>query len=387
VSFEIFKGGRLPPLDDATHPRLWASDFMHPAAWPETAGRSRDGGPMVTATLTADWQGTIPVQGWGMDLNDQLGDCGCAGMDHRQMGAKAGAGQPWTSWGNTVSLQLYETLGGYVPGNPSTDNGTVLQANLGYWKNTAIQGDQIIAYGALRPGTWDRGMRVLALRTFGPLYIGINCPNSAETQFPGPWTVVPGSPIAGGHCVVQVAEFAAMDEIRLVSWGAAVPANMAFFMTYTEEVWVIIDADSLERIGQNPYGVDLAGMNAKLGQLTGVPDPLSLGRAAAVHQTVIDTGGTAMSEQPQNEQAAPEPVPAGEPQEAPLPPSDPRAPVAGDEAPLPANAVAAAARAHALLGHFVSVAQAAQADLEKYVPATLLNAAKQDALTFIREVL
>jgi hypothetical protein len=276
VAFSIYAGGRLPPFPDQTHPRLWISDHIDPHR--ALAGQD---------VLTADWCSKIGLSGWGMDGNGPdptlppgippVGDCGIAGMDHWQMASNAygaaGAGQ---SWGTTASISLYEILGGYQPGNAATDQGTVLQANLSYWQKNLIDGNEIIAYGALRPGSWNRAMRVSAMRAFGPLYLGLNFPESGEQQFPGPWQVVPGSPIAGGHCVVDVAEYDETDEIRLVSWGQAVPTTTGFFDTYTEEAWVIIDRAGLQRAGANQYGYDLQGMNTVLQQLTGDSNRLGL---------------------------------------------------------------------------------------------------------------
>jgi hypothetical protein len=413
MPFTRFSGGRLPPYPDETHPRLWISDFIHPARYPGGVA-----GPIIEAELTADWNSRIEVDAWGMDLNDQLGDCGIAAMDHWQMAARATSGQSFASWGNTVSLSLYEQLGGYVADNPATDNGTVLQDNLALWQKEGVPTgsgtDKILAYGALRPGSWDRSMRVKTMQTFGPGYTGINCPETAESQFPGPWTLVPGAAIAGGHCTVTAAEYAATNEIREISWGASVPTNEAFLMAYTEEYWVIISDDTLENAKANPYGVDLQGMNEALASLTGRSNPLGL-------KSIIAPGGIPVSEP--TEAAAvdetvdgPQPIPVADQKAAGVPDDEtvtmadqaagadaPQAavdaqtePVAMAETPrsasnetppLPANAQAAAARAHAILGHFIDVAQRGQADLERYVPAGMLQGAKQEALSLIREVL
>lgn len=54
---------------------------------------------------------------------------------------------------------------------------------------------------------------------------------------------------------------------------------------------------------------------------------------------------------------------------------------------LPANAQAGAAKAHAFLGHLVTVAQQAQAEIERYVPAELIAAADVEAKAFIASVI
>ena len=60
---------------------------------------------------------------------------------------------------------------------------------------------------------------------------------------------------------------------------------------------------------------------------------------------------------------------------------------ANESPTLPAGAQAGAAKAHAVLGHLVKVAQAAQNEIERYVPAELLSAAERDAMLFVRSIL
>jgi hypothetical protein len=244
-----FQYGRKPPHPNETHPRVYLDDFFRTPVIPQTVSY----GETVS---------------YPMDLNDRLGDCGIAGMDHMQMCWCSASGQPVKTWGNPKCESLYETLGGYVPGDPNTDQGTVLQDNLKYWEQTGVNGNKITQFGALRK--WDKATRLQALYYFGPLYVGINCPASAQDQFPGPWTYVPGSPIEGGHCIVDIAEDAGLDEIRVVSWGKVVHASEQFFMAYTEEVWVAIDPDFLSlQSGRSPEGIDVAGMEAELAALSG----------------------------------------------------------------------------------------------------------------------
>jgi len=248
-----------PPHPDDTHPRLWLDDFMPKAEPPD--------GPV------ADWFSGISFP---MDLNDQVGDCGIAAMDHYQMSMDAFGSGSCASWGDGTCQQLYETLGGYVPGDPSTDQGTNLQDNLTWWRHNPVKGTEILAFGAMRLGTWLRPERLHALHAFGPGYIGGLLPQSAEQQFPGDWTVVPGSPPAGGHAVTEAGEVLGTDDVRFTSWGAVVKASRAFFMQFVTEYWCIIDAQGIERNGANQYGWDITGMNEALTALTGQVNVLKL---------------------------------------------------------------------------------------------------------------
>jgi hypothetical protein len=282
MTFSIYKGGRLPPHPEDTHPRVYIDDFFD-------RGILMRWFSQATATeLTVDWRGNIPTDGWGMDANGPdptapevirdtgVGDCGPAGMDHWQMAINAGQGREWASWGSPFVVSLYETLGGYKLGDPSTDNGTNLQDNLGFWRKNPINGIQLTGFGAIRPGTWDRATRVATMRMFGPLYTGVNLQNAQETQFPGPWLWVPNGSIAGGHCIAQTAELTGTDEIEDASWGASVAANTAFQFDAAEEMWALLTAESVEANGDNPYGFDMAQLNEAIGAMTGETNPLGL---------------------------------------------------------------------------------------------------------------
>jgi hypothetical protein len=61
---------------------------------------------------------------------------------------------------------------------------------------------------------------------------------------------------------------------------------------------------------------------------------------------------------------------------------------ASNESPsLPPTAAAGAARAHALLGHFVLAAQKIQSDLARFVPQSALDAAEVEVKAMLREIL
>lgn len=278
MAFSIYQGGRLPSYPDFLHPRVWADDF---APDPETMLA------IAGAGETDDWASRVSE--WPMDMNgpdpsnppqipDGIGDCGWAGLDHWQMSAHAYGDGNVRSWGNDTLLQCYGATGGYVLGDPSTDNGTNLQDNLQFWKRNPIEGDEILGYAALRPGTWFRAERVYYQRLFGSLYLGHNWPASAEQQAARgePFTFVPGSPVAGGHCTTDAREMTGFAQIGLPCWGELRPATMGFFMATVEEAWVILTRDTIERNGANQYGYNMTAMNDAISSLTGQSNPLKL---------------------------------------------------------------------------------------------------------------
>lgn len=271
MPFQQYKGGLLPPYPSHARPRLYVDDFLTGV---------KPGGP-----VEIDYYSQVPA--FPMDMNgpdpsnpgqipDGIGICGWAGPDHIQMAWNQYAHGKCASWGNDTLLQLYGATGGYVLGDASTDNGTRLQDNLDYWRKEGVNGDKILFFGALRPGSWFRAERVAALRAFGGILLGHSWPESAETQFPGPLTYVPSSPAAGGHCTVQLGELTGMNEVRDCCWGQIVPASTGFLLHTVVEAWVIGSSDFIEVNGRNPSGVDLAGMNEALGELTRTSNPLKI---------------------------------------------------------------------------------------------------------------
>ena len=279
MPFQTYKGGLLPPHPSFSHPRLYVDDFL--------AG-VKPGGPAEVDY----YQLVLDQGGFGMDMNgpdpanppeipDGIGICGWAGPDHLQMALNAYAHGAFASWGNQTLLDLYHQTGGYVLGDESTDTGTNLQDNLGLWRNegvpTAAGGtDKILFFGALRPGSWFRAERMQALRAFGGIIYGHQWPESAEHQFPSALTYIPGSASAGGHCTVQLGELTGQNEIRDCCWGQIVSASTGFLLHTVTEAWVVGTEDFVELNGRNPSGIDLAGMNDALAQLTGTSNPLKL---------------------------------------------------------------------------------------------------------------
>jgi hypothetical protein len=192
-------------------------------------------------------------------------NCTCATVGHEIEAWTAYASAEVTLAQDDI-LALYEAVGGYVPGDPSTDNGCEIQDVLAYWQRTGVGGHKIAAYAALGDCT-NLALMKECLQTFGTVYLGINCPQSAETQFSAGevWTVVPGSPNAGGHAIpLQRWDNAALGDLEVVTWGSLQRMTMAFAAEYVEEAWVPVSADWLTASGDTVTGFNLAQLEADL---------------------------------------------------------------------------------------------------------------------------
>ena len=168
----------------------------------------------------------------------------------------------------------YEAVSGYNPATGQNDNGARMQDVLSYWRKTGIAGHKILAFAQVD----DTNVSLLdtALATFGALYVGINFPGSAMTQFNQgkPWDVVPGATIEGGHAI-HVGSYDPAGPVgwKLVTWGAIQGMTQAFWDRYVEEAWIVITPEWLNTNGTSPAGLDLHGLGEDLAALTGEPNP------------------------------------------------------------------------------------------------------------------
>src|ERR1035437_2503024 len=76
---------------------------------------------LPTAPPLVDWSVKVPA--YGMLCNDSLGCCVIAGMMHLAMQQRASAVLPVVFPSDADVIAAYSAIGGYVPGDPSTDNG------------------------------------------------------------------------------------------------------------------------------------------------------------------------------------------------------------------------------------------------------------------------
>lgn len=191
----------------------------------------------LAAPVSIDWYSRVTE--WGMLLNNQLGDCTCAGDGHIVIQQSTYAGKPITVT-NQDALTAYE-MAGYVPGDPATDQGWTVQAALDYLYEYGMAGFRIAAYGEV--DHTDINAVKQAIFEFGALSLGVILPDSAQQQFAAgqPWTVVSGSPIDGGHCIIAVGYDA--DYVYCVTWGAVVKVAWDWWTTYVEEAWAVISED------------------------------------------------------------------------------------------------------------------------------------------------
>jgi hypothetical protein len=216
---------------------------------------------------------------WGMLGNADWGCCVESYLGHavEQITEYATGTEQTVTDGQT--LAIYSAVAGFdpdagPPGDNPTDQGTNMQDALTYWRKSGIySGHKIAAFASVTLTSWDEIEN--AVNLFGHVSIGFNFPDSAMDQFNAgePWTVVKGSPVDGGHCVMMVSYDA--DWLYVVTWGQVQKMARAFWSAYVDEAWVPITQETINAQGANAFGgvINLAALGAAFAALTGDPNP------------------------------------------------------------------------------------------------------------------
>ena len=220
-----------------------------------------------------DWSSGVTK--WGMMLNDQLGDCTIAGCGHAVQGWSAANAHELTlpDW---VILDYYEVWNGYVPGNPSTDQGGVEIDVLNYWRKYGFGyrknhkgANGLYAYADPNPRDVTHVKQAISL--FGGVYIGLALPLTAQSQTI--WSVV-GNPDSdpdsvpgswGGHAV-WVCKYDT-DYLTCITWGGLMKMTWKFWKAYCDESHALLSTDWIG-LGKAPDGFDLATLETDLTQVT-----------------------------------------------------------------------------------------------------------------------
>lgn len=203
--------------------------------------------------------------------NDTLGDCGEAMTLHGIEGMHHAAGTTVPAFTRQDAINLYEVVGGYVPGNPNTDQGTDNSVLIKDWEGAGVK---CAADGSVHKITGSVAVDATnivecqtAIYEFGALFCAVDLPITAQGQTV--WSVVgngqtgnsaPGS--WGGHDVVAMAYSG--DTIDVDTWGVWTPVTADFRTTYQAGFFAVVSQDMLNRSGVSPTGLDWSALVADL---------------------------------------------------------------------------------------------------------------------------
>lgn len=220
------------------------------------------------------------VRSWPMLANDRLGDCTCAAYLHMIQAWRAANGALFFPT-DDQAIAMYEAVGGYVPGNPETDEGANEIDVLNYCRQTGVDAHKILAYVAVNPQNPTEVRQ--AINLFGGIYVGLAMPLAwqGRTTWDAPsdgmlarftramfgqspsWQ--PGS--WGGHAV-PVLDY---DEGTLtpITWGsAAYRITSEGFAQFCDEAYAIVTPDFIGPKGVDPQGFDLAQLQKDLAEVS-----------------------------------------------------------------------------------------------------------------------
>jgi hypothetical protein len=254
--------GRLPA--DYSRPRLVFERYLdprHPMCRPN----------LPPVPLTQDVDRASEVASWPVYMNDQLGDCTIAGIGHMYGALTRYAKGAEALFDNGQVVTVYSRVGGYVPGDPSTDGGCVMQDVLtDQQKNgmtdTAGTVHKVAGYAALG-NPHDLDLLGQVLDVFGSVYVGCNVQAQMETEFGDgqPWTWTPGAQVIGGHAVcLQRRLGSGSAPLEYVTWGALQPATAGFQAGAVDEAWAVVTEDWIAANGTSVEGLDLRQLLADM---------------------------------------------------------------------------------------------------------------------------
>lgn len=231
------------------------------------------GAPAISVPSECSYTAKLPGS-LGVMLNNMLGCCAEAGYAHSLQVWSVAAGKPILTVPDSSVEALYDTQG-YVPGNPSTDQGTVLQSLLTYLVQTAtpVGGlPKLAAFVELDPTNEDDLNR--ATYESGLIYLGFTVPSYAQQALDtlgSTLDVVPGGDqrIVGGHCVISAGYRPGLREI--ISYGnAGYAMTTAFWKQNVDEAYALVSQEFCEANGLTPLGQTIEFWDAQMIAIKGV---------------------------------------------------------------------------------------------------------------------
>lgn len=224
--------------------------------------------------------------GWGMLGNGPdlkypdiapVGDCAIADAYHQHIlwCAEVGVAIPVNT---PTVIDTYSAVTGYVPGDPSTDQGTAVADLLKYRLHTGIRDSagnvhKIAVAVALEPGNFEQALYA-AYYTDG-VTLGITLPQAWMADFdPNADSVTWDKPkrgsastILGGHAITLVA--GGNNELNIVTWGTdIVKLTQAGYEFGSDETYAIISLDRFNSgTGLDINGVDYQRLRAEAPEL------------------------------------------------------------------------------------------------------------------------
>lgn len=236
------------------------------------ARKLNQGAGLEKVRNTEDVDRASKVTSWPVYKNDSVGDCTIAGMAHAFTAMGVAAGYSQSLFTDDEIIRVYSDISGYNPNTGENDNGCEMQDVLKYMRDYGMtdangKAHKVAAYASLGVPT-DTMMLSEVLKTFGAVYVGIDCPQSAEDQFGNaPWTYEKDSPILGGHAITlhRRQPYGSMIGVfDFSTWGALQSVTIGFIDHYVTEAWAFLTPDWLEVNGNTVDGLSLSALQSDM---------------------------------------------------------------------------------------------------------------------------
>jgi hypothetical protein len=202
-----------------------------------------------------------------MFMNDTLGDCAIAGSieEVRLANALRGVTVPFT---DETAVENYSAITRYVPGDPSTDQGTDVHDLYDYRKTTGLvdadgNRHKVLGYAGLTVGDFDQ--LLVALSMFDMVGIGIRVPSYCESQFEAgePWHLVTGRYTIEGQHYIPVVGATDRNTAQLYTWGATGGIDAPFYNANNVVAVVALTAELFDA-DKSPEGLNMEKLSAAL---------------------------------------------------------------------------------------------------------------------------
>lgn len=245
---------------------------------------------LPTPPPSADYTSKASQELSNIDENDSLGDCVIAGGYHI-VGVETGnAGNQFIAT-NAQITKDYTAIGGYIPGNPNTDNGCDIPTALGYWATHGFaNGTKLLGFLAVDPTNVTEVQQALYL--FENLMLGLELPDAWISPFPSgngfTWDIAGNPDPENGHCIIGAGYAATGTKILgynaagliISTWGMLGILTWAALAKYCSaknygELYVLLTPDQVTK-GQTiaPNGVSWSELISDFDALGGnVPVP------------------------------------------------------------------------------------------------------------------
>jgi hypothetical protein len=212
-----------------------------------------------------------------MYLNDTEGDCVIAEMAHTENVLQGNALAKQLIFSDTQINALYSAIGGYVPGNPSTDNGCDPITALNFWHQKGLLVNTVHSITSWMSVNAMEPVEVAtALYLFENLMFAVGLPDAWVANMPSSsgfiWDVAGAADENNGHCFLGTG-FDANGNIKISTWGMLGTITQAALQTYANNanesaggnLFCVVSPDSLNRAQKKaPSGFDWSQLIADM---------------------------------------------------------------------------------------------------------------------------